>query len=142
MRILVGGLLLLVIWVGMFGCRDVATKATPTGPEGTTVDLNSSMPASLKISASQEERWIVRFRDGGGVRELAESLSSSGDVHVRYVWETGRVRGFSAVLTPERVTELRGHPEVRHVREVTWYRPASNWGLARVNQRELSLSGT
>jgi len=125
------------------GVTVACVETPPPLSPGATEVVHELSAGPTRWASQGEERWIVRFRDDAlNPRELALSLASHDGTVVRYIWDEGVVRGFSAVLPAGREAELRSHPKVAHVRQVTQFRPASSWGLPRVNQRDLSLPGT
>ena len=86
--------------------------------------------------------YIVVLNDGAEPRHVAAAVGAAP----RYVY-TSAVNGFAAALTPGQLAALRHDPGVAYVeqdqRMEAWTTQSNaTWGLDRIDQRSLPLSGT
>ncbi|HEV2889874.1 MAG TPA: S8 family peptidase [Frankiaceae bacterium] len=90
--------------------------------------------------------YVVVLRDGASPAAVADSARALG-AEVGAVWSHA-IDGFAARLTPAQLAALQAAPEVAYVdRDVTFTHTTTqtnlpNWGLDRVDQTSLPLSGT
>ena len=131
--------------ITLAACTDSSTgPLTPVSPE----QLSSPMaPFYAKGSAGIDGDYIVVFTD-----QVLDPLSAADD-KVRKHGGTKKfaydkaLKGFAATLTPGAVDALRADPDVAYVEQdaiVTTMATQSGatWGLDRIDQRNLPLSGT
>ncbi|MFD7655818.1 S8 family serine peptidase [Actinosynnema sp. NPDC059797] len=121
----------------------VALVTTPSATAQPTSELLAQPPGVTSVA----DRYIVVLDDAATTRTAAADLAA------RYAGKVGRVyesalRGFSVELTARQAARLAADPAVRFVEPVvvghasdTQQNPPS-WGLDRVDQRSLPLSGS
>ncbi|HEX8907515.1 MAG TPA: S8 family serine peptidase, partial [Longimicrobiaceae bacterium] len=86
--------------------------------------------------------YLVVLDDGADPRGRAAAIGAAP----RFVY-TSAVNGFAAALTPGQLNALRQDPAVRWIEQDAVYRALTTqfnapWGLDRIDQRNLPLSGT
>ena len=125
---------LLLAALSLAGCAD--QPVTPAAPR--------EAPPLLASTAALEHQYIVVLQDGASPRAVA----AVAGVSPHFVY-TSAIVGFAATLNEGQLTALRHHPAVRYVERdqpgsvtarITEY--AYSWGLDRIDQRALPLSGT
>ena len=126
--------------VALAACYDVPSEpeAMPTG--GTAVEQQTDRGARVI-----PDRYVVVFKDGvhdapGLARRLA--AEHGGTVHHTY---QHAIKGFAATLPAPAVEALKRNPAVAYVEadQVTELaQSGATWGLDRVDQRYLPLSGS
>ncbi|SCL23763.1 Peptidase inhibitor I9 [Micromonospora pallida] len=133
---------LLMASLAVAGCTLLAapaavTAAPPTGPLAPLVAVQAT-PGVQAVPGA----YIVRLRPDADPRGLARALAASP----RFVYDSA-VTGFAADLTPGQVQTLRRNPAVLAVEQDTVVTDATegnppSWGIDRVDQRTLPLSGS
>jgi hypothetical protein len=121
------------------GCADQSSE--PAGP---------SAPAFSVTGPAQDltNRWIVVFRDETASPDALTTALAAGagaTVHFRY---SAALKGFAATIPPAALEGLRRNPNVSFIEadglafasEVQTSPPS--WGLDRIDQRGLPLSGS
>src|SRR5213594_1064529 len=134
-------LIAFVVSVVLAGCRDVSNLA-PSTPRA---------PARSALVDADAGQYIVVFRDGvADPATLAQSLVSAHGGSLRHTYASA-LKGFAASLPEAAVAGLRLDPLVAYVEpdhmvqvEGTEQMDANGdpWGLDRIDQRALPLSGT
>lgn len=102
-------------------------------------------PASAQnTSGSQTGAYVVLLREGSDPRGVARAVGARSD-HVY----TRAVTGFAATLNAGQLNALRRHPATRTVEldgpvtaDATQHVSKGLWGLDRIDQAKLPLSGT
>lgn len=89
--------------------------------------------------------YIVVLNDGVDVRDQAQKARARGGAVVAE-WAVA-LRGYAVRGGPELIVELRSDPNVRYVEQVQEYttqttQTGATWGLDRIDQSNLPLSGT
>lgn len=99
------------------------------------------IPAQGKAIANQ---YIVVLKDGPSIN--AGSVAAEVKASPKYVYDAA-LNGFAATLNQGQLTALQKHPNVAYIEQdaevtarSTQYNPP--WGLDRIDQRNLPLSGT
>ncbi|QDQ15251.1 S8 family peptidase [Streptomyces spectabilis] len=130
-----------------------AASATGTAPRGAP-----AAPGDLRLAGAGEtavpDGWIVVLKDTGerAVPGVARDLvGRSGGARLGHVYRAA-LRGFSATMSRARAERVAADPRVAYVRQDTRVRldaaaldetqPNAPWGLDRIDQRLLPLSGT
>jgi subtilisin family serine protease len=131
----------MAVSIGLAACSDV-----PSGPT-----LPADAPAARQAGRASEvipNRYIVVFKnDVSDAPGLSRQLAAAhgGTVHHSY---QHAIKGFAATLPEGAVAALRRNPNVAYVEQdqrvhlVQTTQPNATWGLDRVDQRDLPLSGT
>lgn len=125
----------------------LATLAACTDDVVTPQTAPAEPVAAAQAADGEAKRYIVTFRSGvsdraGMARQLAEAHGGS----VRHVFSRV-LQGFSVTVPPAAAEALRRNPNVASVEEVQVGQGAqitqsgATWGLDRVDQRSLPLSG-
>jgi subtilisin family serine protease len=128
--------------IGLAACSDV-----PSGPT-----LPAEAPAASRQAGRASEvipnRYVVVFkRDVSDAPGLSRQLVAAhgGTMHHSY---QHAIKGFAATLPEGAVAALRRNPNVAYVEQdkpvhlVQTTQPYATWGIDRVDQRDLPLSGT
>jgi serine protease len=121
------------------GCQD---DPLPTEPVLET-DL-SAMTASVQEAGVGADDWIVVFKDGThDPPGLAKKLTAEHGGTVRSTYQLV-LRGFSGKIPPQAIEGIRRNPNVDFVEQdgVVSMNEVGSWGLDRIDQRNLPLSGT
>lgn len=124
-------------------CQD---SRSPVEPRLTA----ASQPNAARTAAGPEVipgEYIVVFRDDvADPPGLAKSLAKTHGAALRHTY-TRAIKGFSAQLSDAAVAALARHPQVAYVEQdqvmyASTTETNATWGLDRVDQRALPLSGT
>jgi subtilisin family serine protease len=116
----------------------LAACADPSPTAGRATDAAPLLAAGNAV----EGRYVVVLREGADPR----SVAAVAGVHPRYVY-TAALNGFAAELNAGQLNALRHNPAVEYVEadqtfEVTTTQTGATWGIDRIDQRSLPLSGT
>jgi subtilisin family serine protease len=127
---------LLALAVTLAACADVV-------PEGATpLELASPQAPVLSVAGAVDGDYIVVLREGANALGVAAMIG----VEPRYVYSAA-LNGFAGTLSQGQLTALRSNPNVAYIEQdavVTTMATQNNatWGLDRIDQRALPLSGT
>ena len=128
-----------VVAIVFVGCQDAPL---PTEPVVET-DL-PAMTASVQDAGVGADDWIVVFKDGThDPPGLAKMLTAEHGGTVRSTYQHV-LRGFSGKIPPQAIEGIRRNPNVDFVEQdgVVSMTAVGSWGLDRIDQRSLPLSGT
>jgi subtilisin family serine protease len=109
--------------------------------------LLASLPAQATANRTKKEGFIVVFKPSvENPAAVAREHGKKYGAHVRYVYRSA-LKGYAAAIPPGRSDELAADSRVAYVERdgtVTTLATQSGatWGLDRIDQRSLPLSGT
>jgi subtilisin family serine protease len=118
----------------------VAACADASSPTASRPD--AAAPLLSAASRGIEGAYIVVLNEGADPR----SVAAVAGVQPKFVY-TAAVHGFSAALNAGQLTALRHNPNVAYVEQDQAFEAATTqsgatWGIDRIDQRVLPLSGT
>lgn len=134
-RLLAVALFVIVLLVPM-----ASTFAKPeTRPELPILNVNS--PNKI------QDRYIIVFKDDapkGLVQAFADDAAAQGELHYTY---SGVFMGYAATLPEQAVRGLQHNPHIAMIEadetvQLSATQSGATWGLDRIDQRNLPLSGT
>jgi subtilisin family serine protease len=138
---------LAVVALTMIACSEPVsaprTPATVPAPQASRAPLYSAAPGAKGIRGD----YIVVFRDNvPDVAQAARTKAAQHGAAAKFTY-TNVLKGFAATLPDAAVEALRNDPDVLYIEEdqevhSTTTVTAASWGLDRVDQRNLPLSGT
>ncbi|MEV6956643.1 S8 family peptidase [Streptomyces sp. NPDC051183] len=106
--------------------------------------------ADVRLAASGTgitDSWIVTLKNGtASTGSVAQQLAQRGNGRLAHVYRSA-LNGFSVKMTESQARRLAADPRVALVEQdsvvaVTDTQPNATWGIDRVDQRNLPLSGT
>ncbi len=123
-----------------------------TSSRSRTAVIFSTVAALLAVcipafaATPAESRYIVVLKDGVGAREVALEHSARHGAQVGRVYESA-LKGYSAELDSQEVAQVRRDPRVAFVEPdavatVSLTQSNATWGLDRIDQASLPLSGS
>ncbi|WP_455352106.1 S8 family peptidase [Streptomyces sp. SYSU K217416] len=108
-------------------------------------------PAALRLAPAGDaiaDNWIVVLKDGtkSSPAAVARELVDRGDGELTHVY-TSAVKGFATEMSLPEARTLAADPRVAYVEQDSVVRASetqsnATWGLDRIDQRNLPLSGT
>jgi subtilisin family serine protease len=131
------GMMVVALSSALAACSDQSVTAPATATAANVAPFQSAAPGR-----GVEGRYIVVLNDGADARGLAKALGANP----RWVY-TSALNGFSAELSPGQLTAVLHHRDVAYVEQDQTARAAATqlsapWGLDRIDQRTLPLSGS
>ncbi len=121
-----------------------ACRETPSAPSISAPDASL---ATAAVSAAVQANYIVVFRnevvDAGA---LADRLGRENGAQLRHRY-TAALKGFAATLPPQALEALQRNPNVSFIEAdgvvmASATQAGATWGIDRIDQRDLPLSGT
>jgi len=114
---------------------------------GVTTEASSVAAAPSAGGAPIKDRYIVVFRDAvANPAAEADALmrGRGGEVHFRY---DRALKGFAATIPAQALEQIRRNPSVLFIEqdmtmEASVTQSGATWGIDRIDQRTLPLSGT
>ncbi len=128
----------LAVIVGLAACSDM-----PSEP--------SVSPAARQTNGARDvipDRYVVVFkREVNDAPGLARQLAAAHGAKVHHTYQHA-IKGFAATLPAAAVNALRNNPNVAYIEQdqrvqvAQTTQPYATWGIDRVDQRDLPLSGS
>jgi subtilisin family serine protease len=120
--------------IGSTACQSDSfpTEAAPQAPR-------------TSVTATQANRYIVVLRSNNAGRPVREALMGVSGASIDHIYNSA-LQGFAGTLTADAVDELRRNPEVAYVEvdqvmTTQGTQLGATWGLDRIDQSALPLSG-
>ncbi|HEX2781152.1 MAG TPA: S8 family peptidase [Gemmatimonadaceae bacterium] len=130
--------MLTIVAVGVVACQDAAA---PTAPEARTE------PVVAPVAQAIPNQYIVVLREGSGdFHTMVGRYALKAGAKVKYEY-SAVIHGFAGVMSAEAAAALAKDPGVAYVEQdqvmhTTTTQSGATWGIDRIDQRSLPLSGT
>jgi subtilisin family serine protease len=128
---------------GLAACSD-----TPTGPGAAPTEVPAARQAKGGAREVIPDRYVVVFKNSvGDAPGLARQLAAAHGGNVHHTYQHA-IKGFAATLPAAAVNALRNNPNVAYIEQdqpvylMQTTQPYATWGIDRVDQRDLPLSGS
>ena len=133
----------MAVALGLAACSD-----TPSEPGAAPTEAPAARQARGGAREVIPDRYVIVFkRQVSDAPGLARQLAATHGGTLHYTYQHA-IKGFAATLPPAAVAALRSNPNVAYVEQdqrvylVQTTQPNATWGIDRVDQRDLPLSGS
>lgn len=139
-------LLVPALFVSFAACQEVGSPGPVAPPDAATMPAAAITVGSFGIGDSIPGEWIVVFNPTANATQIRQAILNRHNGQLRAVY-TSAISGFAAKLPDEAVAELRRNPAVAYVEPDRWggivtTQTPAEWGLDRIDQRNLPLSNS
>lgn len=111
-------------------------------------ESESARIGNPKAGQPVPDQYIVVFKPGlASPKDTEKELVAKNNATVKFSYGHA-IDGFAAVIPPDRIDNVRSHPNVAYVEQDLYVgpedvvSPAPSWGLDRIDQRNLPLSNS
>jgi subtilisin family serine protease len=135
--------LLALLALALSGCRDGLVGPGRVAMPADRVAMSAQSQAARPASETVPDQYVVVFNDRvQDVPGLSKQLIAEAEGRELFTY-THALRGFAAQMTAAKADALRRNSNVTSVtQDALLYTTGATWGLDRIDQRSLPLSGT